>query len=57
MEEFKPGDKVMFKHDNNQVFIFIKKIGEEKALCIDTQNKEHEVYLVSIEAYKRPSFL
>ncbi len=57
MEQFKPGDKVMLKHDSGQVFIFIKMIGEEKALCVDVNNKEHEIYLVAIEPYKFQSFL
>lgn len=55
MEElkFKPGDMVMLKI-NGRALTFIKETQEDKCICIDANNKEHEIYLVALVPYVAP---
>jgi hypothetical protein len=53
--EFTPGDLYMSKTDNNKVYTFIKKINEDKGLFVDYQNKEHDLYFLTLVTYKAGS--
>lgn len=54
--DFKEGDKVMLRLNPQKVFIFIEKISDSKAKCINSDNKPEELYLATIEPYKFTSF-
>jgi len=54
-QDFQPGDKVVLKNNNKIIYIFLSAT-DQKALCLDPQNQEVELYLVAIEKYRPPGF-
>ena len=55
-EQFTPGQPYMLKIDNNKVYTYIKSTTEEQGLFVDSNNKSHELYYLTLVPYKSISY-
>jgi len=54
-QNFQAGDKVVLKNNSKVIYIFLSAT-DAKALCLNPDNQEVELYLVAIEKYRPPGF-